>query len=1447
MKSDYNFNLFEKKDYSPNGVKTVLLLLLAIGIIALPLNRASAQSAPTLSYSSPQTYLLNTAITPLVPTSTGVAAPAYSTTAVTVNTGLTSPFGVATDAAGNLYVSDLAAKIVKEFPAGGGTPVIIGSGEFTHPEGIAVDAAGNVYAAGDYNGHVTEILKSDGSAVSSGTGFNEFSGVAVDAQGNVYVADFGNNNPVKEILKSNGNTITVGTGFSNYVIAVATDAAGNVYVADTHNNVSEILASNGSTISLGSGFNNPQGVAVDALGNVFVSDQGSGSIKEIPVGSNTPITLVSGLTNPGQIAVDGAGNIYFVDTTTGTVQEITPVGGYYISALPQGLSFSNSTGTISGTVTANVPPTNYIVTAYNVNGGATYAVNITVGTPPVPTLSYPPGPKTYTTGAAIFPLTPASTGVSPPGYSGTKITVGTGYNDDQAVTTDAAGNIYVTDQYNNAVKKIPAGGGSQVTVASNLTGGLYGVAVDAAGNLYVSENSNNAVLKIPAGGGTPVSIGTGFKGPDGLAVDAAGNVYVADVLNNAIKKILASDGSTVTLASGLGNGYGVAVDAAGNVYVAATYNNAVMKLPAGGGSPVSIGSGFNTPEGVAVDAIGNVYVSDFGSKSIKMITPDGNTTTIATNFSYPQGLAVDGAGNVFIADAGTNSVYKIKPTGGYFINSALPLGLTFKAATGVISGTPLLASAAKDYTVTSYNVTGSATAVVNLKIVAPVTITSITRQYATLTNTYYAAYNVVFSGAVTGLKPSNFSVTTSGLTGASVNSVTGSGNTYNVVAFTGSGDGTVILNLDNDLGVEPGVSTTLPFAGDSYTIDKTPPSASPLTFSSDNANAAIANIGNTVSLVFGSSEAIQAPVVTIGGHSVTAVSTGTNAYKASYTMTASDAYGRVHFTLSMTDLAGNTSTYDDVAAGDDIEFVKVAGSGNVIAGIQLSPAASLTNTLFTASENDYTTSVTAATSSITVTTTPQDPTATVTVNGIAVANGVVSQPITLNAAGGQPTIVTVVASLGGSSKSYVIAVSRNGSSDVNAAVKLNPAASLTGTLYTAAEYDYTTSVAAATSSITVTTTPDDPASTVTVNGVAVANGVASQPITLNAAGGQPTIVTSLITSPSGYTRKYVVNVSRNGSSNVAADIKVSPAASLTGTLFTASENDYSTSVAVATSSITVTATPVDPASTVTINGVAVANGVASQPITLNAAGGQPTIVTSLVTSPSGYTRKYVITVNRNGSSDVIAAIKLSPAASLTGTLYTAAENDYTSSVAAATSSITITTTPDDPASTVTVNGVAVANGVASQPIALNVAGGQPTIVTSAVTSVTGFSKLYVIAVSRPAVAGSALVSATEIPPGVLAETDGIVVHNAVSPNGDGVDDFLRIEGIAAYPTNKLTIINRSGNLVYEAKGYDNNARMFDGHSNKTGALQLPGTYFYSLEYMVDNIVKHKTGFIVLKY
>lgn len=95
--------------------------------------------------------------------------------------------------------------------------------------------------------------------------------------------------------------------------------------------------------------------------------------------------------------------------------------------------------------------------------------------------------------------------------------------------------------------------------------------------------------------------------------------------------------------------------------------------------------------------------------------------------------------------------------------------------------------------------------------------------------------------------------------------------------------------------------------------------------------------------------------------------------------------------------------------------------------------------------------------------------------------------------------------------------------------------------------------------------------------------------------------------------------------------------------------------------------------------------------------------------------------------------------------------------------------------------------------------------------------------------------------------EGIVVHQGLSPNGDGINDVLIIDGLTAYPDNKLTIMNRSGVKIFEAKGYDNSSNVFNGHSSISGTMQQPGTYFYTLEYKKGEENKHKTGFIIIKY
>jgi len=96
------------------------------------------------------------------------------------------------------------------------------------------------------------------------------------------------------------------------------------------------------------------------------------------------------------------------------------------------------------------------------------------------------------------------------------------------------------------------------------------------------------------------------------------------------------------------------------------------------------------------------------------------------------------------------------------------------------------------------------------------------------------------------------------------------------------------------------------------------------------------------------------------------------------------------------------------------------------------------------------------------------------------------------------------------------------------------------------------------------------------------------------------------------------------------------------------------------------------------------------------------------------------------------------------------------------------------------------------------------------------------------------------------QADSVIVHHAISPNGDGKNDFLLIEGIENYPNNKVTILDKSGVAIFTINGYNNSNKVFDGRSNVNGKLQLPGTYYYVLQYYAHQKIIRKTGFIILK-
>jgi hypothetical protein len=230
-------------------------------------------------------------------------------------------------------------------------------------------------------------------------------------------------------------------------------------------------------------------------------------------------------------------------------------------------------------------------------------------------------------------------------------------------------NIYIADAGNDAIRMITSQG-VVTTVAGNGAPGFANgtgsaatfssptaVTVDVAGNIYVADGGNNAIRKITPGGvvttlagsGSPgFADGTGtaasFNDPSSVAVDSAGNVYVAEPNNSLIRKVTPA-GVVTTFA---GNG------------------------TRGSANGTGTAASFNTPSGVAVDTKGNVYVADSNNNIIRMITPAGVVTTFAgsgtagstngvgtaASFNYPTALAVSN-GYLFVSDQGNNLIRKI--------------------------------------------------------------------------------------------------------------------------------------------------------------------------------------------------------------------------------------------------------------------------------------------------------------------------------------------------------------------------------------------------------------------------------------------------------------------------------------------------------------------------------------------------------------------------------------------------------------------------------------------------------------------------------------------------------------------------------------------------------------------------------------------------------------------
>ncbi len=1079
-----------------------------------------------------------------------------------------------------------------------------------------------------------------------------------------------------------------------------------------------------------------------------------------------------------------------------------------------------------------------------------------------PTLGYGSGTHTYNIGAAISPLSPTSSNISPPAY-GNPVAINSVFSSNpEQIARDGAGNLYVYTPPN--IVKIPSGGGSPVIVTS-FNGAPF-FTVNAAGDLFLVNLVDGSVVKVPAGSTTQTAFATlpANQTSNGVGIDGAGNVYVHTLQSQNILKYPPGGGTPAIIPTDVISTFGMAVDETGNMYLPDYPNQKIEKI-APNGVKTDIGTGIVNTRALAVDSTGNVYVLEQNATSAIKIPADGSAmVTLGGGFKSATGIVADGFGNVYVADQLNKVVKLVKHTGGYYAGSALPPGLTLNNTTGVISGTPTMLSAAKSYAVTAYNANGSASTTVTIKVDNMPPIVN-----------YGGPWAFAAGTPITPLSPASTVVTPPGYAATAIQvgsgflEPTGVAVDANGNAFVADWGNHAVKKIPP--GGSPaafGTGITQPYgiavnaAGDVYVADyasnsiKKIPAAGgsaavigtgfmhPMGLAVDAAgNVYVADYGNNAikKITAGSGT-----VVTLGsGFNLptgVAVDNSGNVYVADFGNNAVKmipAGGGAVVTLGTfagpRDIVfdGGGNMYVTEYTTNDLKEVKAGGSSVILAshynhplGLDIDGAGNL----FVADFSNNLIDEYNPTGGFYIT-----PFLPAGLNFSSITGTISGTPTTP----APPATYTVTAynTAGSGSGTVSIAIADNNLSNLTiSSGTLTPA-------FAANITAYTTSVGTSVSAVTVTPTATDPASTIKVNGTIVSSGSASQVIPLVT--GLNSIAVAVTANGTTATKTYTVTVGYGATNTNLSNLKLS-----TGTLspaFAAATTSYTAMVSNATTSITVTPTVSDVHATVTINGAPVVSGTASSAIQLVAG---PNTITTVVTAQDGITTgTYTVVVTRAPSSNAgLANIKTSPTSTLlltTGPGYL----NFQSTVPNSFSSIQVIVTPKDNTAAITVNGEPVAAGLFSQAIPLNVGSNTITTVITAQDGITTETIIIYCIRSAPPSHNSLFVQSSVVAPPetVTIAGDGLVVHQAVSPNGDGVNDVFTIDGLANYRDNQVTIVDRNGNLVYEATGYNNGAIVFDGHSNVDGKMQAPGTYFYSLEYKAGSATKRQTGYIILKY
>jgi gliding motility-associated-like protein len=388
-------------------------------------------------------------------------------------------------------------------------------------------------------------------------------------------------------------------------------------------------------------------------------------------------------------------------------------------------------------------------------------------------------------------------------------------------------------------------------------------------------------------------------------------------------------------------------------------------------------------------------------------------------------------------------------------------------------------------------------------------------------------------------------------------------------------------------------------------------------------------------------------------------------------------------------------------------------SALTLSGATLDPA-------FTSGTITYAASVSNATTSITLTPTRAEGTATIKVNTVAVNSGSPSGAISLNV-GANIITTEVTAGDGTTAKTYTVTITRAASADAT----LSAIALSTGTLnstFTSGTTTYTASVPNTTPSITLTPIRTEGTATIKVNNTTVISGSASAAIVLNV--GTNTIITEVTAGDGTTVKTYTLTVTR-AASDIADLSALTITAGALSPVFVAATTDYTTTVPYTSTSIAITPAIAQANATVKVNGTTV-SGTSSVTVPLNVGGNT---ITTIVTAQDGTTAKtYTIIVTRTAASTIANLSNLVISAGTLTPVFSSATTSYTMFVNNSVSTTTVTPTVDNAFASVKVNATTVRSQAASGGISLAVGVNTIKVLVTAEDGTT--TKPYTVKITR---------------------------------------------------------------------------------------------------------------------